>query len=154
MTEEFENSAINSDSDEVICDNPENDAQTMDSDDQIYNFSPDDTEEEYEKLIENDLSELKGSFPELSSIKAITDLENPTRYAALRDLGLTPEEAYQATTRRMGKHDNRSHLHSSVPRAASVPGTSMSYKEMESARAIFTGVSDAEIQRLYKKVTR
>ena len=111
---------------------------------------------DYEALIEEDLETLRKSIPELQSISDITELENPVRYGALRDLGLSPEEAYRATTTRtrVTKTDNRSHLRSSAPRAASSPTTSMSYRDMEIARDIFSGVPDSEIQRLYRKVTR
>jgi hypothetical protein len=109
----------------------------------------------YESLIEEDLDTLRKAFPELRGMKDITELENPVRYGALRDLGLSPEEAYRASsTRRAKLPDNREHLRSSAPRSAKSPSGSMSYQDMEIARSIFTGVSDAEIQRLYKKVTR
>ena len=45
---------------------------------------------DYEALIASDLDTLRTEFPELSGIRDITDLNNPLRYAALRDLGLTP----------------------------------------------------------------
>ncbi len=117
--------------------------------------TPPKEETDYEKLIEEDLALLENSFPELSGIKDITELENPTRYAALRDLGLSPAEAYKATsTRRAQYSDNRAHLQSSAPRTARSSASQMTYRELESAREIFSDISDAEIQRLYKKVTR
>ena len=110
---------------------------------------------DYETLVEEDLAELRKIFPELSNIKEITELENPTRYGALRDLGLTAEEAYRATTRtRASKSDNRAHLKSSFPKAATPPKSSMSYRDMEIAKSLFSDLSDSEIQRLYKKVTK
>ena len=113
-------------------------------------------EDDYEAIIEEDLEVLRKSIPDLAAISDISELENPVRYGALRDLGLTPEEAYRATTTRIRvtKSDNRSHLRSSAPKPASSPVSSMSYRDMEAARQIFSGISDAEIQRLYKKVTR
>ncbi len=117
--------------------------------------SENDAEDTYAEIIESDLAVLKAEFPELSHISDITELENPTRYGALRDLGLSPEEAYRAvTTKKNTQRDTRAHLRSSAPRHASSPASAMSYRELEIARSIFTDVSDAELQRLYKRVTK
>ena len=109
----------------------------------------------YEGLIESDLCALREQFPELSELSNITELENPIRYGALRDLGLSPAEAYRAiTTRPTRRSDTRAHLKSAIPRHASSPASNMSYRELEIARSLFSGVSDSELQRLYKRVTR
>ena len=105
-----------------------------------------------EELINSDVNLLKESFSELSGISGITELPNPTRYAALRDLGLTPEEAYLATAKRPTK-ESRSHLISSVPRGVSMPKSAMNKQEMQEARALFGDMDDNEIHRLYKRVT-
>lgn len=107
-----------------------------------------------EALIDSDLEELKREFSELKEIKSITELKNPTRYAALRELGLSVSEAYLATTPRAAAPDNRAHLKSSVPSAARSPHSSMTRQEMNEARAIFGDISDSEIQKLYQRVTR
>lgn len=110
---------------------------------------------DYGNLIEEDLRALRKAFPELRDIEDITELENATRYGALRDLGLTPEEAYRATSKsRIAKMDTRAHLKSSAPRHALSPNAAMSYRDMEIARSLFSDMSDSEIQRLYKKVTK
>ena len=108
----------------------------------------------YEDIARRDISELKAEFPELSDTESIAELENPIRYAALRDLGLSPSEAYLATTKRRIRQDNRAHLERSVPRAASIPRGSMSDAELRTAREIFSDISDAEIRSLYKRVTQ
>ncbi len=108
---------------------------------------------DYEELIAKDMAELKASFPELADIGDITELDDPLRYGALRDLGLTPEEAYRATARHTRRSDNRAHLKSSAPRHAAAPSGSLPYAELQAARELL-GVSDAELQRLYKRVTR
>ena len=59
-----------------------------------------DTSPNYEEIIAEDIKLLKAEFPELYAMEDITELENPLRYAALRDLGLSAQEAYLATTRR------------------------------------------------------
>lgn len=116
--------------------------------------SKEDYKVDYEDIARRDISELKAEFPELSDTESITELENPIRYAALRDLGLSPSEAYFATTKRRPRQDNRSHLERSVPRGASVPRGSMSEAELRAAREIFSDISDSEIRSLYKRVTQ
>ena len=108
---------------------------------------------DYAKIIEEDLATLKAQFPELHGIEAITQLNNPLRYAALRDLGLSPAEAYLATARRY-KSDTRSHLKSAHGRNAARSVSGMSYAELTAARDLFPGKNDAEIERLYKRVSK
>ena len=106
----------------------------------------------YEKLARDDLLEIKREFIEASDIKDISELDNPERFCELRELGLTPTEAYLATQKK--RADNRSHLKSRVPTPASAPRLTLSQRELEAARELFCGISDAEIQELYKKVSR
>ncbi len=125
--------------DEPLCENTADDLQeTVD----------------YEKIVEDDLRKLAENFQELSEIKDITELENPMRYAELRDLGLSPEEAYLATRRTRKNFDNRSHLLTSMPKSIKNISSAMTRAEMEEARELFPDMSDAQIQQLYKSVTR
>jgi len=107
---------------------------------------------DYAALARRDLSELKEEFPELSGLSSVTELDDPIRYGALRDLGLTPSEAYLATRKRHYA-DNRSHLRPtrSVARGAA---PLMTEAEMSAARELFSGISDSEIRQLYKRVTK
>ena len=115
--------------------------------------SEDGGETDYESIIESDLAALRAEFPELKGIGDITELNNPLRYAALRDLGLSPAEAYMATAKRRTQ-DTRSHLKSAHGRSATAPTGMMSQYELASARELFPNMSDADLQRLYKKVTK
>lgn len=108
---------------------------------------------DYEALIADDIETLKSEFPELTGITDITDLNNPLRYAALRDLGLSPAEAYMATAKRRTQ-DTRAHLRSAHGRNAVTTVGMMSQYELATARELFPGMSDSELQRLYKKVTK
>lgn len=110
------------------------------------------SEIDYSVIERDDLAALKKEFPELSGISRITELQNPLRYGALRDLGLSPTEAYLATHGKRRGADNRSHLVAS-PTVASTPHGVISEREMEAARNIFPDISDREIRKLYKKVT-
>ena len=109
-------------------------------------------EVDYAELMENDIRELKRQFPELLGMIDLTELDNPLRYAALRDLGLSPREAYLATSERSRRADNRSHLSTAVPRGAGAPRGGMSREELYHARELFGDLSDAELQSLYRKV--
>ena len=108
---------------------------------------------DYAALARSDVEELSSEFSELSELTDITELENPLRYAALRDLGLTAAEAYLATTKNRHKADNRSHLFG-TKMVSSTPLGVMSERELESARELFSDMSDAQIRKLYKKVTK
>ena len=109
---------------------------------------------DYARMVEEDLSALRAAFPELSTLTDISELKNPVRFGALRELGLSAEEAYLATGGRRRTPDNRAHLKSSVPRGAGGGTGTIPRSELEMARAIFGDMSDREIQNLYNKVTK
>ena len=108
---------------------------------------------DYSTVADEDVRALSMLFPELSELKSITELENPLRFAALRDLGLSAEEAYLATAKRRLMKDNRAHLTASVPTGAT-PDMEMPRHDLEVAREMFSGLSDREIRALYRKVTK
>ena len=112
-----------------------------------------DAAKDYAAIVKADIEELSAEFSELKDLRDITELENPLRYAALRDLGLSAAEAYLATTKNRKKADNRSHL-LGMPMISSSSTGSMPDRELEAAREIFTDISDAQIRKLYKRVTR
>lgn len=109
---------------------------------------------DYDEMARQDIIALKAEFPELLALGDITELDNPLRYAALRDLGLTPREAYLATSKRTVRQDSRSHLSAAAPKSAGSPGGAMSRRELEGARELFADMSDTDIQKLYRKVTK
>ena len=108
---------------------------------------------DYAALAKADMRELRALFPTLRDKTSITELDDPLRYAALRDLGLSPKEAYLATSAATSAYDNRSHLRSAVSSSRGSSSRAMSESELKGARELFFGLSDKEIQRLYKKVT-
>lgn len=110
-------------------------------------------EEPTDFILEEDLDLLKKDFSELQDISDISQLPNPTRYAALRDLGLTPKEAYLATSP-IKKTDTRSHLKTGVPHISKSPVSSMTRREWQIARALFEDMNDSDIEKLYRKVTK
>ena len=107
---------------------------------------------DYGDIEKEDLLSLRREFPELCDISSITELPNPIRYGALRDLGLEPREAYLATS--SPRIHGKAHLRSHVPGGAASQKGSMPIQELSAARELFGNLTDAELQRLYKKVTR
>lgn len=109
---------------------------------------------DYARLIEEDLATLRNEFPEVVGLETVHGLKNPVRFGALRDLGLTPREAFLASGGAVRARDNRAHLIPSVPRGVRGAADAIPRHELDMARAIFTGMSDTEIQKLYRKVTK
>ena len=97
----------------------------------------------------SDLELLKSSFPALAEIESIGELESPHEYARFRSLGLTPKEALLATGQSLKPPPQRRPTSPIATRGRSerIPDY---YLRM--AREIFHGLSDREIQVLYKKV--
>ena len=85
--------------------------------------------------------ELTLSAEETDTLSAETEEENGVQADAT-------EAAAEAV-----RSETRSHLTSSVPSAAKAPKSAFSKSEMAEMRAIFGTLDDAEIYRLYKKVT-
>lgn len=111
-------------------------------------------EVDYEALMRRDLATLKATFPELAGLNDIADMRGALRYAALRDLGLTAEEAYMAASAPRVRRDNRAHLSTPVTKGASTAMVGMSASELHTARELFGGMTDADIYNLYKRVSR
>lgn len=109
---------------------------------------------DYSELAARDIEEIHSRFPESRHISTVHSLDNPERYAELRDLGLSAYEAYLATQTPRKMRDNRAHLTGSVPKGASGPAVSLSISELDSMRDVFGALSDSEIQSLYKRVMR
>ena len=107
---------------------------------------------DYAAMLDADIAELKAAFPELEDLEDIYGLSNPVRFGALRDLGLTPKEAYLASGGKRAVYDNRRHLTASVPRTARGAIDNMPRRELDMARELFGDMSDSDIQKLYRKV--
>ena len=108
---------------------------------------------DYSALAEADLAQLRALFPECRALTHLGELDNPRRYAELRDAGLSPKEAFLATDdgrMRQRRYDNRAHLHSVVPKGAS-GGQAMTAAELAAARELFDGLSDADLASLYRR---
>ena len=103
-----------------------------------------------EPSLENDVKTLLNEMPELR--RALYGAINEKRFLELRRLGLSPREAYLATSAPIGA-DNRAHIISGVPSGVRAPELGMTSHEMATARELFEGLSEQEIKRLYATVT-
>jgi hypothetical protein len=70
------------------------------------------------------------------------------------ELNPTDEDLQEITEAVSVTTDNRSHLTSSVPRAAKTPNGVITKAELKEIRELFSNMDDSEIQRLYKRVTK
>ena len=110
---------------------------------------------DYARLAAEDLAEIQRIAPALAGLGHLSELPNAARYGALRDAGLSVEEAFWAAShgvaQRSGGYDNRSHLQTAVPRPASGNPAMMSASEMAQAKELFSDMSESDIQRLYAR---
>ena len=92
--------------------------------------------------------------PSLAGLTHLAELPNALRYAALRDAGLSVEEALYAACHAFvtpQAADNRAHLRSAVPIGAAGTPSRMTAAEMREARELFGDLTEGEIERLYAR---
>ncbi len=115
------------------------------------------TAEEAKKIREEakaDVRALREAFPELSGLRGLGELQDPTKYLAYRKKGLTAEEAYTLTY--AGARRQQSAGGTTKPQLRSSPsggagsGTVLSAKETREISAQ-TGLTPDEIKNYYKK---
>lgn len=109
---------------------------------------------DYAALAAGDLSEIKRLAPALAGLSHLAELPNALRYAALRDAGLSVEEALHAACHAYlapRAADNRAHLRSAVPIGAAGTPSRMTAAEMREARELFGDLTEGEIERLYAR---
>ena len=109
---------------------------------------------DYAALAARDLGEIKRLAPALAGLSPLAELPNALRYAALRDAGLSVEEALHAACHAYlapRAADNRAHLRSAVPIGAAGTPSRMTAAEMREARELFGDLTEGEIERLYAR---
>ena len=125
------------------------------SDEDVYKEDEDDgdldvDEEKEEFDPEAEITALRESFPELSGIDSLGALKNPEKYEKFRRMGLTPTEAYMAS----GEHRLAVRGIPASPLSVARRTEGIPDRQLRMAREIFTGLTDVEIQALYKRVTK
>ena len=113
--------------------------------------------ERFRRQAEEDLARLRRLDPETASYSHLGEMPGAIRFAELRELGLSVEEAYYAVHGANGEkptpdRGGRAHLHASVPGRAASGGVGMTVGEIEAARRLFPGLPDREIASLYRRV--
>lgn len=109
---------------------------------------------DYAALAADDLRRIKRMAPSLAGLTHLAELPNALRYAALRDAGLSVEEALYAACHAFvtpQAADNRAHLRSAVPIGAAGTPSRMTATEMREARELFGDLTEGEIERLYAR---
>lgn len=108
---------------------------------------------DYEQLARADLAEIQMLSPEFLEVSHLSELPFARRFAELRELGLSVKEALFATLPSLPRTNGKAHLQSSVPRAKGRSEESLSTEEMRAAKDLFYGLSEKEINALYRRVS-
>ena len=116
--------------------------------------APDET---FRRQAEEDLARLRLLDPETAAYHHLGEMPGAIRFAELREMGLSVEEAYYAVRgtnpeKPSPDRGGRAHLHASVPGRAASGGVGMTVGEIEAARRLFPGLPDREIASLYRRV--
>ena len=118
---------------------------------------------EFEKKMKADLAELQSVYPETKKLTSITQVQNFAEFGKLRDMGLTPKQAYAAANpdgvrenvaaavKQQSLNETKQHLQSAVPKKAKGDAITMTRKELLEWRDLFPDKSDKEIIALYKE---
>ena len=109
-----------------------------------------------------DLAEVQAAYPDTKSYASVKDFPNFKEFGRLRDLGLSPKQAYiashpdavrqnvAAATRQQSLNDTKKHLKPAVSKASRDNTITMTKRELAECRDLFPGMSDKEIMKLYR----
>lgn len=114
-------------------------------------------DETFRRQAEEDLARLRLIDPETAAYRHLGEMPGAIRFAELREMGLSVEEAYYAVRGAKSEKPSpdrggRAHLHASVPGRAAAGGVGMTVGEIEAARRLFPNLPDREIASLYRRV--
>jgi hypothetical protein len=98
-----------------------------------------------------DIDAINSRFPD-AKLSSLEDIKNTSKYVALRDKGVSAEEAYAQVIQ--PKEDGKKHMTATASKTTPSRGAQMTAFEKRAARDLFPGMSDAEIQKLYKRVSK
>ena len=116
--------------------------------------------EDFERMANEDLSEIKRLFPSFSELSHVRELDRAERFGEMREAGFSVEEALLATNyerifetivKKARSINGKSHLVSRVPTSSGGDARGMTSEEMRNAKEMFSGLSEREIQSLYKR---
>lgn len=116
------------------------------------------TEADYGVLMNEDYREICAAHPEAMAFGSLKEMPNLHRYGELRELGLTPSEAYLAAVFPLSSATlspdsaERQKAQPILLRRAACGTAGMSYGEMAEAKALFADLSPRELLSLYRRV--
>lgn len=119
---------------------------------------------EGEKMMAEDLAAIKEQIPGAAKYKSPTEFPHFRRFGEMRDLGLSPVEAFRAShpddvasgvvATAKASADSKGHMTSAVPKGARDTSTTIPKGELEMYREMFPKASDKELTALYKRATK
>ena len=111
-------------------------------------------EVDYATLAAEDLAQIKKLDPSYAPAAHLSERPFARRFAELRDLGLSVSEALAAAAPRFEGRNGKSHLRTLAPRGSRGTAGSLDRAQMKEAKLLFSGLSEAEINALYRRVSQ
>ena len=109
----------------------------------------------YEEMARSDLAAIVALRPEYAACRHLGELPFAGRFAELRELGLSCEEALAAADRTPHTRGSKNHLHSVLPRTGGERISPAARRDLAAAREIFgERLSEKELADLYRRATR
>lgn len=119
---------------------------------------------EGEKMMAEDLAEIKQKIPYAAKYKSPIEFPNFREFGRLRDEGDSPVDAFVKahskevasllSTQHQVSSDSKGHMTSAVPKGARDTSTTIPKGELEMYREMFPKASDKELTALYKRATK
>lgn len=120
----------------------------------------------FEAKMAADLAEVHAAYPSTRGYTSVKQLPNFSEFARLRDLGVSPKQAYIAanpdavtaaaaeSARQRSMNDGKGHLKPAVRKSSKDNSLVLSRKDMAMYRDAFPNLSDKEILALYKQANK
>lgn len=120
----------------------------------------------FEAKMAADLAEVHAAYPSTRGYTSVKQLPNFSEFARLRDLGVSPKQAYIAanpdavtaaaaeSARQRSMNDGKGHLKPAVRKSSKDNSLALSKKDMAMYRDAFPNLSDKEILALYKQANK
>lgn len=120
----------------------------------------------FEAKMAADLAEVHSAYPSTRGYTSVKQLPNFSEFARLRDLGVSPKQAYIAanpdavtaaaaeSARQRSMNDGKGHLKPAVRKSSKDNSLVLSKKDMAMYRDTFPELSDKEILALYKQANK
>lgn len=120
----------------------------------------------FEAKMAADLAEVHAAYPSTRGYTSVKQLPNFSEFARLRDLGVSPKQAYIAanpdavtaaaaeSARQRSMNDGKGHLKPAVRKSSKDTSLALSKKDMAMYRDAFPDLSDKEILALYKQANK